>query len=736
MQPVNRFIDSRLFTSWLLVLAVFATLRPITAPDFWWHLSRGREVVSGTFFPSQQLLEIETLHDADWLGGVPFYLLWVTCGLIPLGLVAPIASMTLGFKAAQSLLARVSPIASVFILALSIYAIRDGVQPVPQLFDLLFLALLFRSLRQKLARKQHLGRLFFIFAMWGNLSTQLLWGILLLLCTDWNEVSQLEEVHPDRQKRHQAKSPQVVRWSPFFFMGIACLTAFAGGCLTPRGLLTWRDSILSCAPRTFANLQLYGPLEWTGALQPSINSTSEAAFFALWIIWVVIRMTRLLRINETDSSSRSSNILLSVTSLVLPFLMAYLSRQHIPLAALWILLDLSRLPILQPAPGHPFKLSKYVTPTAAVCLLTVAGTDAVLGDCFNGSRIGYGVSHQLDPRLLDRHLIDLDEEEIGWSPDRRSTGLVCWLDGNVKMIDHPHRALLGGRIDQHSSLTFDILTAHRAAYRRDDGTWGGSVRQLSEWNVGLLLIPMEARDFHKVLVKSPWQLVDLDSPSVPYVSTENQRFSSIILEILQQQNFVEAGPWQPTLDIYAAPGWRIDFTQALGGPPAPDPAIRQSQLFRAIDIPLASLRALLPLRTASTNRFLLREFAACQLDLCYQEWQTLGAASSFRKEVVNHFHKRGFYNNHEWITALLQSDQRSSVNELVVENYLRGDLEQALESMKFETIEEHFTAAMLRLELGQSQLALDEINTIPPSETDPFLNAAVEFWRAQIKQFQ
>ncbi|WP_372726076.1 hypothetical protein [Novipirellula sp.] len=52
---------------WLAIVgvAVVMAFQPYSAGDFWWQLSRGREVTSGSITPSRSLLTLETMAEAD-----------------------------------------------------------------------------------------------------------------------------------------------------------------------------------------------------------------------------------------------------------------------------------------------------------------------------------------------------------------------------------------------------------------------------------------------------------------------------------------------------------------------------------------------------------------------------------------------------------------------------------------------------------------------------------------------
>jgi hypothetical protein len=60
---------------WICFVANIASvaIQPVSADSFWWHLSRGRAVSTGSLSPSRDLLANDNSAEADWLGGLPFY---------------------------------------------------------------------------------------------------------------------------------------------------------------------------------------------------------------------------------------------------------------------------------------------------------------------------------------------------------------------------------------------------------------------------------------------------------------------------------------------------------------------------------------------------------------------------------------------------------------------------------------------------------------------------------------
>ena len=421
-------------------------------------------------------------------------------------------------------------------------------------------------------------------------------------------------------------------------------------------------------------------------------------------------------------------------------LAALLCRDNLPVCGLWILLDMlgrdDGPSIHAPVVRFPFR-RVGTTATAIVVLLFV-----LLDACGLGPqphhRLGWGIAQELNPQLLDARLLSVREGPlVGWAPDGRSVGIVTWLSRGVTLVDHPQRALIGGRGSLHAALIHDFIGAHRASYRRDDGTWGGWVRQLSDWNVEQLFVPAEQLSLNRALLRSTWKPADLDSPTIPFVSALDPRFSNFVLEALQQQSFVEVGPWQPTAEIYSGQGWRYDFVELLGGGPDPAPAVLQSQLFRSLDIPMASLRALLPVRQQTRHWRLTDEFLACQNDLVYQEWSSFGEAGDLRRLIVKELTGDETPSaDRPWLTRRSTEDAAAAEAwRRCVELYLKGRIPAAVQALPLQTSQQHYAAAMLWLELGDSRRALGEFDHLLATSRERAVVVAAKYWRQQLEPF-
>lgn len=724
-------------------LIVLLVQRPLSSPDLWWHLARGREVISGTLFPAHALLTLDLSNEADWCGGVPFYLAWTLGGIDALAATPLLAAALLvGFAACQIPSGRRRWLAIIG-LPLLLWTIRDGLEPGPQLFDLIGMLALWRVVNSDLSARNRLATVFLTFTLWANLGPRPIWGLLLLLLADWSPAPQCPPATRAASKRDRSDPPRIT--VPGRFIVPLFLAALLGGMVTPRGLMTWRDSIILFAPSSFANLATYGEPAWYGCFQRVPWTSAEMAFLLLWLTWtghhLVRWSTELPPGGDIPPLDASRPPLLQTALCAVPLLAALLSKANLPACGLWILLDVlqqdaEQLPSSAEIPHHRWR--RLVAPLTASAVALLVIVEAAGYGLPPYRRLGWGIAQELNPELLDAQLLSVREGSVvGWSPDARSAGIVAWLDGGVTPADHPQRALLGSRTALHAALIEDLLGSHRAGYRRDDGTWGGWVRQLADWNVEQLFVPAEQLPLNRALLRTPWKPADLDSPTIPYVSGHDPAFSQFILEAMQQQGFVEFGPWQPTIEIYAAAGWRTDLIAQFGGGPDPAPAILQSQLFRSLDLPLASLRALLPVRQQTQRPQLRQEFRACQDDLVYQEWSLFGEASQFRRRIASTLNRdQAPADSPPWVTpnAADEADAADAWNRCI-DLYLQGRLTEAIHELPQETSQQQYAAAILWLELGDSNRAIELFDRLLSTSQDQSLLIAAKCWRQELEPF-
>jgi len=703
-------------------------LRPLATPDLWWNLSRGREVISGSTSPSQQLLLLDTTFEADWLSGVPFYSLWYFGGIHALSAVPLAAAIFLIRFVIERIAASLSTLVFVILYPSLMFLLRPGLEPSPQLFDIFAFVFLWRLNASALTGARRFVAVFSLFILWANIAPQPCWGLLYLLMA-------ANERTPYRSSTGLVSSQHLPLRSRSPACWLMWLAALLGGSVTPRGILTWSDSFLLFASGMFGDFGM----DSSYRMFARSSSFTNPHLLMLWCscaIYIIVRLrgwnSKVVMSSESRSPGKSN--VQAVSHFMIPAIAAVLSPENIPLCSLWILLQLAEENL---SAKNPFLPMKSILLASCLVLLLV-GIDAVGQGLAPFHRIGWGISHDLDLRLLqlpDRH--PSTEPFVAWTLDRRSAGAAAWLNEDTKLVDHPQRALLGGRLMIHSALIADLKGAHRAQYRRADGSWGGWYRQFSEWNANLLLIPAESTSLNRALHRSTWKIMDLDSSVVPFGSTDEKRFSSVILETLQQQGFVESGSWQPTSEVYEGTGWRWDLAEVAGLGPDPMPAIQQSQLFRAMDIPSAALRALLPIRQCVRHRALTIEFINCQQDLCYQEWSDFGAASYWRRRLVQRCRAETTTDTAQPWTHIDAEEETENADRWnrCLDHYLSGDLSAAAYLLSPSSSEQHFASAMISMEQGDCLRAEAEFQQTIAKGDIASLTLAAKYWKQQIESF-
>ncbi|MFG0333870.1 MAG: hypothetical protein ACF8TS_10955 [Maioricimonas sp. JB049] len=684
-----------------LILAVVLLQRPLDSVDLWWDLARGREVLAGTFFPSRELLTLETLADADWLGGTPFFFAWSIGGIPALGLVplaAGIAVWVSGRLPAGTCDKRFFLIA---LAPLILYVIRDDLQPVPQLLDIFGLILTSRLIVSSQApSRRRVAATLLLFAAWSNLAAGPLWGLLLLMLHCGTGAAS----------------------------GTMLLAAVGGGMLNPRGPLAWHDSFVLLAA---GNDTLARPEAFTG---------TTAVFLLLWICWVGWRLARHRR--------RLRPLLVTVTTCLVPIAAGLLHAKNIPIGGAWILVHLSLLAPSRtrqqssappPADDHRHSADERQALLRRTSWGIAAGLTAVLLmldysvlPIPGGKRPGWGIASSLDYRLVDPvWRIRPDAPLRTWTPDAACAGMIAWIGENLQLVDHPERARLGGRWQTHAGVVADIAGDHRAQYRRADGSWGGWRAQLSDWDVALITIPA-ASPLHQVLSTTPWKSLDLDAPCLPYVSTNDLRFASLIVDVLRQQGFVEAGPWQPTAEIYDGHGWRVDLLQGLGLGHDPTPAIAQSQHFRALGLPMAAARALRPAGPGRIQIPARREWIAVQQALTRHEEVTAGQPSLFRQRVLASI-QGAAPGPKERLPAATTIPETTW--EAAIRQYLQGRLRDVVQTLPESDSEGAYAAALVLLEAGETAAARARLAAVASTDDNQVLRILAEAWLREVEPF-
>jgi hypothetical protein len=184
----------------------------------------------------------------------------------------------------------------------------------------------------------------------------------------------------------------------------------------------------------------------------------------------------------------------------------------------------------------------------------------------------------------------------------------------------------------------------------------------------------------------------------------------------------------PTESVYDSQGWRWDVLEWLGLERDPRPPSLQAEIFRGLDLPVASLRSLHFARRHAVSRHLFEQWCNCQVDLAWQEWTKFGRVSSFREQVV-----RGVGRTH----ALPRTEEHRDESDVLPEDrfdrslllYRKGRTDEALAVLPLVDSQAHFAAAMLALELGDPARARAELAAGLAANPERGIGVALRCWQ-------
>ena len=678
----NSLPKRRLASFWPLTCLLLVLLRPLESADFWGLLAAGRETLSPA--TATTATNLSTPHTmVHWLGGLPWYLLWQTSELTLLQWVPILAgsAVLLALRSARS--HTPADTCDRLLVPLLLLCLRPALQPgycCNALFCLLVLQRLIQSRGSVLATLA-IPPLVLLWANFGPLS---FWGVLWLFTNHKN---------PNH------------KWCRRFSLAGAPVALM----LRPGGLQA-----------IYTDLR-----EFTAGLDPvwriwqsEFPDTTAAAASPGSLPFLLLSVAVLFQALVCRGGFSCGWLLRYSFSLIA----AILNPSHIPLAALSIVLIQHEAGA---ANAEAMQWRRFVMPSdrfvsIAVVLLILPWLllDACGCGGLSKSRIGWGSAQVLDLRLLDIPQIAVASNRPRvWAADRRAAGIAAWRSDAVELVGDPHSAFQAGDLTTALQLLRDLREGRRAAYRRTDGSQGGWHRQLRKLHVDLLLVPVEYQRLNEELQRSTWKVIDLDSPHVLWASSEAGAFTDAIRESAAQQNFVQWGAWQPDSTIYDPVGARTDLCTLFGTGLPPQPAIRQSTLFRTLRLPLAAVRSLLPLhRNAAAgwmgHSAICRELQNCHQDLAEFERDNYGAPATWRLQLLHALADRSGD-----AAGQPQAKQRPPVADqtdlsVAARQYADGELDQALQTLQradansgSASVEKSYATAMVLLEQGNLQSA-------------------------------
>lgn len=619
MTPVRQIAGRagglKVFSSVGLVgFVLLLTLHPIVAPDFWWQLARGRAVWEGRLAPSQTLLAFEPNADADWLGGLPWYLLFETVGPSILSCGVAIIAALVAFAIAKPIRqrGRFNPIWIVLIF-LGFAASRAAWSPTPALIDVCGVIAVWNlagSLRGNL-RPGKVAKLMLCQLLWANLASLSILGLVVTF-------ARLNLVNHDRQ-------PKLGFRRQCWLFTLLLLI----GSTTPRGVYTLWDSLRVLLPWISADI---GTLAAAGIL-PTFRHLPTAELTA-FLILCACQLGLMLRRSPNPASGWRD-----VAMFVVAAVIAASATANLAPAAM--LLMLSSLELCRPAPGRetgdepdqeaPGSVRAAVlasTVLAAFALITAWGM-------WPGSRtrLGWGLPPQLEPALLADALAGLSLDGSGYCSGVREAGLLAWLrPGSIRPADVPQRALLSGRLSAHVRIGWDLAHSWRDQHRRSDGSWGGWLIPLRERRTRLLCISPDDVETIRALETSRWRPLAFDAPCLPYGMARDSDLRDRIAETQSLLNLVNAGEWTYPVPDASGAARHFDLCGWATGQPDRHIDLTYARTLLAMRCPFAALKVLTHGQRdgAAATR---DEFRATQLSLAYEEALACGQVTRWRRLV-------------------------------------------------------------------------------------------------------
>ena len=215
-----------------------------------------------------------------------------------------------------------------------------------------------------------------------------------------------------------------------------------------------------------------------------------------------------------------------------------------------------------------------------------------------------------------------------------------------------------------------------------------------------------------------WRPLSLDSPVIPYGMAGDPAVNERIIAILQQKDFVDFGSWAYSIPLASGNDQWLDALGTLIGQADQSNAVRQAGVFRAMNMPIAALRVLIPLLAESSRHPQAEaEFAKCQFQLAFDEKQLLSVPSQWRAWICSQVEQPIGVLNLELNTN--EPNLNMAQWKSAVERYRHGEVEKAIALLIANDPEVQYARACLLLEAGKPTETIDVltqlIQTFPES---------------------
>lgn len=607
----------------LFVLAGMVALRPIVNDDFWWTLSHGRAVVDGHLSPNRFLLAGDTLAEAPWLQGTPFFMLYLFGGVLSLmalkiAVLAGVAARSWQHGASLPEGIRLAVTASLVV------AVQSACGPTVSLWDVLGLMIALRWTRAVASES-----LAWEVVWWSGLSC--VWsnfGALSILVS-----LPLATEALGQSRHHNTIATQRRRW--LILLGAAWL----GSSLTPRGPFTAWDSLRQLAPWSVESRAVLDQSPWTTLW----NSPLEGVAFG----WTILTLAVLVAMLRSQSTSRSEWVLMMIVQCV-----GVWSAPSAVILSVWLadrVVEFAKRDLrMLPDSFQRVALSKGCCITVGrLACLSVGGMAAVGVGLFSESRCGWGLNRLLEDREFSAALGPMSRAGTVHCADILSAGVLAWTElPNLKPYLVPHRALLCGTLRDEVLLSHELETGWQQRHTRSDATAGGWWLTLQSRQTVLIATSAKRTPLIRGLEATLWKPMSLDSPVIPFALAGDPEFTSGIIRVLPQRELVDRGTWTYQGEPAEGNDRLLDIVGWITGWPDSTTILRQSRALRAMNLPQAAMRVLTPslsspnVSAIAFDRSLHHELLACQIALADRRQLISGEVDKFRQAVLDHLAPR------------------------------------------------------------------------------------------------
>ncbi|WP_339734347.1 tetratricopeptide repeat protein [uncultured Gimesia sp.] len=680
-EPDLTTTDKKLRRVLLFILTASFVLTPVATPDVWWQLSRGHVVVSYLAPPGPILTAGTPLNEADWLGGLPFYLSFQLAGFSGLMLLKCTAVGLLLFLFLKRFEDSLNWLAF-FIVVLILVTGNSAWQPTPRLLDCWFLFLTWfitaRWCREPSAKT--MVPILLVLALWANSSPLCLLGIAVVA---------LAPLLPGFQSENKRPLKQTTLLILFSLLALM---------LTPRGWFTPYDSFLQLFPGLFYHRDLLALTVW----HPTFLNGTSIEVIGLSILSVV---TALFLICKSTSWIET----IAFLAFAIP---AWTNYDSLAPCAIGIALVLSQTMV-----AHQFQLpfakwKQAISPAFGRYLLIlgilILSWKSAAGSLPGQSqRLGWGIAPELDITLLNQTIGPINYEGTAHSMGIAPTGMLCWIkaDHKIQPVRTLRQALLQGLLFEELSLNEELSNDWIFQHPRADGSWGGWWIRLKNRNCQLLLVPNGDEKTIRALFDSRWQPMSVDASVIPYGWSGDILSTPKIVELLRAKDFLNRDQWTYSLPSPSGTPECSDWWGILSGTSNLKPAILQAKTFRGMKLYIAALRVLHPLLQHDPSPQVIHEFQLCQKELAYQEKLEMGQR---RPSFIRSFSliqlagktEGDFAHTGPVLNGLEEPIRTSDSLERAILKYIQGDWETALKILSDNNSETLYAKAQILLESG------------------------------------